>query len=74
MPPLLAALLMIELGCTLSIIESIDHNMEWNRYTSCSNSWYHGRIGQKWNPILHKRLGAGTFVWPSNYNKRPMYY
>jgi hypothetical protein len=29
MPPLLAALLMMELGCDLRIVEAIDLSMEW---------------------------------------------
>jgi len=31
MPPLLAALLMIELGCDLRIVRAIDLGMEWRR-------------------------------------------
>jgi hypothetical protein len=53
MPPLLAALLMMEFGCDLRIIAAIDANMEWRHQfsdieeflsfpTSC---WYDGYIG-----------------------------
>jgi hypothetical protein len=63
MPPLLAALLMIELGCTLDIVMAIDLSVQWRKYPALppnqySQHWYDGEIG-----ILHP--DRNTFFWPS---------
>jgi hypothetical protein len=58
MPPLLAALLMIKLGCDLCIVEAIDLGQEWRRWQpSRANLWYAGWLGRRLeNP---KALGVG---------------
>lgn len=33
MPPLLAALIMMEFGCDLRIVTAVDINMEWLKFT-----------------------------------------
>ena len=72
MPPLLAALLMMELGCDLRIVEAIDLGMEWRQAWSatdwqepmhanvCAEAWYHGRIGCR----LPRLPRFGTYGWP----------
>ena len=66
MPPLLAALLMMELGCDWSIVEAIDLSMEWRHWqqTLSANCWYEGVLG---HPMAKEVffVGAGTFWWPS---------
>jgi hypothetical protein len=76
MPPLLAALLMIEMGCSLAIIEAIDLNMEWNPWRAdavyrpwCrefSESWYDGRLA--------KIMTNGKCLLPSIYMIAPFDY
>jgi hypothetical protein len=83
MPPLLAALLMIELGCDLRIIEAIDRGMEWRRwqrnwgssdsiYAYPTNYWYDGWTGCY--PTAAKPMyphTIGSFWWPSErYGER----
>jgi hypothetical protein len=68
MPPLLAALLMIELGCTLGMVEAIDLGVEWRIYCNTlaySWSWYDGRIGSL-RFDLHRR----PFSWPTASSER----
>jgi hypothetical protein len=63
MPPLLAALLMVELGCTLSIIEAIDLGVEWRMYEKHEHrslAWYDGFLGRQ----LGIELTRGTYTWP----------
>jgi hypothetical protein len=75
MPPLLAALLMIELGCDLRIVEAIDRGQEWrrwqiswgsavDRYANCADTWYAGWLGKRPNQPLHT---VGSFLWPSKH-------
>jgi hypothetical protein len=50
MPPLLAALLMIELGCDIRIVQAIDLNMEWRTSALAlsfwaADSWFSGHLG-----------------------------
>jgi hypothetical protein len=86
MPPLLAALLMIELGCDLRIIQAIDRGMEWRRwqsywespmvsngiYAHFANYWYDGWTGCY--PSAAKPMHPhtiGSFWWPSHrYGQR----
>jgi hypothetical protein len=66
MPPLLAALLMMEFGCTIDIVQAIDLNVEWlghrwdPRWNTrwATDSWYQGYIGMKGQP------NAATYWWP----------
>jgi len=74
MPPLLAALLMIELGCDLRIVEAVDLGQEWrhwqpsvsgldyNWYKGYPCSWYAGWLGSRVDDS--KTLCRGTFGWP----------
>jgi hypothetical protein len=68
MPPLLAALLMIELGCDLRIVEAIDRGQEWRESDKCAryaDSWYAGWLGHHQTaaePL--PRFVAGSFWWP----------
>ena len=69
MPPLLAALLMIELGCTLNIVEAIDLGVEWRMHDDTydlSRNWYNGGTGCQ----LGIKLTRGTFTWPGVYGIR----
>jgi len=65
MPPLLAALLMIELGCTLGIVEAIDLGVEWRKWRTHydthahSRAWYSGYAGR-----TSHHLARGTYAWP----------
>jgi hypothetical protein len=71
MPPLLAALLMIELGCDLRIVEAIDLGQEWRHWQQSGSAvdrewyaynWYAGWLGcrvDNWR-CPHK----GTYLWP----------
>jgi hypothetical protein len=53
MPPLMAALLMMEFGCDFRIVQAVDVNMQWrNNYMlhyypldATSQDWYSGFIG-----------------------------
>jgi hypothetical protein len=42
MPPLLAALLMMEFGCDFRILAAIDLNMKWRQYPfpRFAKNWY----------------------------------
>jgi hypothetical protein len=75
MPPLLAALLMMEFGCDLRIVQAIDLSVEWRLYApkplsaQPSNHWYAGWIGvsagdRPW-PVCR-----GTYAWPCSVYKR----
>jgi len=77
MPPLLAALLMIELGCDLRIIEAIDRGQEWrhwqgddSRYWRAhySDNWYAGWLGHR--PALLCPSTIGSFWWPKHCGRR----
>jgi len=86
MPPLLAALLMIELGCDWRIVEAIDLGQEWRRWqpapTDCANrawyiryptSWYAGWLGYPPDSraLDPRALQVGTFLWPApEYGQR----
>jgi hypothetical protein len=69
MPPLLAALLMIELGCPVNIVQAIDLNMEWRDYwqinqrkaKDAAQCWYDGYLGCESDVIV------GTYLWPIEY-------
>ena len=64
MPPLLAALLMIELGCTLDTIMAIDWSMEWRDYglVEPHTAWYAGQVGLVGSTDLRR----GSYWWPNN--------
>jgi hypothetical protein len=71
MPPLLAALLMIELGCDLRIVQAIDLGFEWRLYVDpryaqhpC-DCWYAGCIGVSQGDCS-SRIHRGTYAWPSS--------
>jgi hypothetical protein len=57
MPPLLAALFMVALGCDLRIVEAIDLGMEWRldwhrcgfSGRECAEAWYANRLA-RWAP------------------------
>jgi hypothetical protein len=71
MPPLLAALLMMEFDCDLRIIEAIDLGVEWRRYTldcidGCTRWWYAGCLGREDTPADL----VGTYIWPYHHNRR----
>ena len=62
MPPLLAALLMIELGCTLGMVEAIDLGVEWRMHYDThahSRAWYSGYAGRTGSHLVR-----GTYAWP----------
>lgn len=63
MPPLLAALLMVELHCDLRIVQAIDLGMEWRKHFPygfhVSGDWYAGFIGNV------ESVGVGTYLWPN---------
>jgi hypothetical protein len=66
-PPLLAALLMIELGCDLRIIEAIDLGQAWRCDSAwCAQyaaNWYAGWLGLRYDsPRPNSHLG-----WPAPY-------
>jgi hypothetical protein len=71
MPPLLAALLMMEFGCTLNIVEAIDLGVVWRRFgispevypsfVEYSKNWYAGDLGLQFQ--------HGSPLWPS-----PLHY
>jgi hypothetical protein len=74
MPPLLAALLMLEFGCTITIVQAIDDNMEWRRDWAhqewirsnyCAKAWYTGYIG-----MTCDNLEWGTYLWPSEWRRK----
>jgi len=81
MPPLLAALLMIELGCTLDIVRAIDLCVEWRRvwngrplgYVEYSNYWYAGQLGTHF-ARTPASIGQSTYLWPSPVHYRPRRY
>jgi hypothetical protein len=77
MPPLLAALLMIEFGCTMKIIEAIDCNMEWMAYDDVrgwiSCYWYGNEVGQIQDQKF-MLLGRGTFSWPGGCAIEAVYF
>ena len=72
MPPLLAALLMIELHCDMRAIKAIDLNMEWKRNTYgildlYSNSWYLGYVPMA--PVWPNRFEPFVFQRPYHKNQ-----
>jgi hypothetical protein len=70
MPPLLAALFMIEFTCDLRIVQAIDQGMEWRHYsdTLCTHrNWYDGWIGRL-APTSH--LHRGAYSWPFPVERR----
>jgi hypothetical protein len=77
MPPLLAALLMMEFGCTLNIVEAIDLGVVWRRFginpevypsfVEYSKNWYAGHLGV--NDFRHVGL-----LWPSPWHHAPRCY
>jgi hypothetical protein len=78
MPPLLAALLMMELGCDLRIVQAIDLGMEWRcdwrglgwNADKCAAAWYDNRIGDH-IPIHIRNAGyVGTYYWPPYDHRR----
>jgi len=83
MPPLLAALLMMEFDCTLDIVEAIDLGVEWRRFWKSSPTsreyskhWYDGLLGGKrknWE-VSSVRPGDSTYLWPSPVHYVPRYY
>jgi hypothetical protein len=71
MPPLLAALLMMEFDCDIRIIQAIDLNMEWRFFGSLglpialwTDSWYAGHVGCSLN---------NGYWWPSARHPTPRY-
>jgi hypothetical protein len=66
MPPLLAALLMMELSCDIRIVQAIDLSMEWRvlgmSTSFWADSWYDGHLGRSfdkgywWPHSQHKSL------------------
>ena len=75
MPPLLAALLMLELGCQLSIIQAIDLSMEWRKFYTTndqldySEMWYAGWLALPEAPAK----SPGTLLWPWTGHRRRTY-
>jgi len=74
MPPLLAALLMIEFQCNICIIAAIDLNMEWRRLAPyprwISISWNEGLVGRLPD---EPNLMTGTYEWPVGVGYSPVY-
>ena len=75
MPPLLAALLMMEFDCDVRIIQAIDLGVEWRRCDvprKClpeiakplSDYWYAGHIGISASGVYL----IGTYTWPHPNN------
>ena len=77
MPPLLAALLMLEFNCDWRIIQAIDLGVEWRRCLSLdqtrfdvANLWYQGYLGRNFylrkpRDYLKKPSPTiGTYTWP----------
>lgn len=72
MPPLLAALLMMEFGCDFRIIEAIDLTEEWRRavtdmYTMEQNTrfYYDGWLGfDNEGVFTEAKIRTGTYIWP----------
>jgi hypothetical protein len=75
MPPLLAALLMIEFDCDLRIVEAIDLGVEWRRYGDVvmysrgwfgavmySRGWFGGWLGGSSTTDVDR--GTCTWPWP----------
>jgi hypothetical protein len=74
MPPLLAALFLIDFGCDMRIITAIDLAVEWKRFdgdfSRTSVNWYDGSIG-----FPGKRFDRGSYLWPrGNGNPEIRYY
>ena len=69
MPPLLAALLMMELGCDLRIVEAIDLGMGWRKTIGkpriFAQAWYSGFLGR----VTFRPTRVGTYV--SIYGTQP---
>jgi len=71
MPPLLAALFMIEFSCDLRIVQAIDLCVEWRQYemyTTCahpSTNWYAGWLGVAEHDQPYQ-ITRGTYAWPSH--------
>lgn len=70
MPPLLAALLMMEFGCDFRIIKAIDLTEEWRRpsivdYEVHNEVYYDGWLGYDDKPLF-SAVGfiEGTYFWP----------
>ena len=85
MPPLLAALLMIELGCDLRIVAAIDLGQEWRRWQPSVCEGWSSAYCTHWNPYWSdgwyagwlgrcvknsKALSMGTFLWPTSGSRR----
>jgi hypothetical protein len=70
MPPLLAALFMIEFSCDLRIVQAIDLAAEWRQYEAWErhDDWYAGWLGMI--PVSPRQLYRGTYSWPWPYNPR----
>ena len=71
MPPLLAALLMLEFQCDWRIVAAIDLNMEWTEHFtylefSPSMAWYCGHLGG------NEHQDLGTYCWPCT-GRGPLY-
>jgi len=68
MPPLLAALLMMELHCDLRIVQAIDLAMEWRKHhphgCRAGGDWYAGFLGNVQSVVV------GTYRWPNNLGLR----
>jgi len=70
MPPLLAALLMIEFSCDLRIVQALDLGVEWRRYDALtaktySRSWFQGWLGSLSTDVIR-----GTYTWPCPFQSR----
>lgn len=80
MPPLLAALFLIEFSCSFQIIQAIDLNMEWRQFPdTCfwpSLSWYRTCIGDENIYIGNRKvLGLrGTYFWPNSWAEQSRKY
>jgi len=71
MPPLLAALFMMEFSCDLRIVQAIDQSMEWQGYTDTPQyhrDWYDGWIGRL--AATPNSLHRGTYSWPFPVGRR----
>jgi len=75
MPPLLAALLMIELSCDLRIVQAVDLNMQWRLYKMNPlyvhpwDCWYAGWLGvSESNQPWH--IYRGTYAWPRPFRTK----
>jgi hypothetical protein len=68
MPPLLAALLMMEFGCDFRIVAAIDLNMEWGKYSypNFAKNWYNNSISETY----HGFSIPNSYWWPAKFSQR----